>query len=414
MLDQAIQDFLNERKALWLKKKIKTNTSEEDACEFQQQANEAFTLSSWLPDAAKRAGQLSLVSHPAKFTHPGAKTSALIAKAERKADGYLRTGNVEAELDVFGNAAAMDVYKFLMIKLVDGKTVLQHLEENSKTIQQQFTMNTASMEELQTGLLAIKQEKGNKTITSGGVKQVYFPAENGYHLLSVLTPSNLMYKLKERINDMRFSEDVKSAREARKASKPHDTGFADIYDITAIGFGGTKPQNISVMNSQNGGVAYLLPSMPPTLEKRRRNPPRDNLFGRYSNLKHYAAAFETFHNSLLGDHNNIHIRNKIKWLIKEVFYQLIDDSWTIRYLPAGWSDSEHYHALPKSQKIWLDQQYREHRQMEDGWLDEIKQSMTRWFISSYKTLLNDKALHLADIEFINIKALLDDCEGGLR
>ena len=70
--------------------------------------------------------------------------------------------------------------------------------------------------------------------------------------------------------------------------------------------------------------------------------------------------------------------------------------------------------MPKSQKIWLDQQYREQRQMEEDWLDEIKQGMTRWFINSYKTLLKDKALHLADIEFINIKALLDDCEGGLR
>jgi CRISPR-associated protein Csy1 len=40
-------------------------------------------------------------------------------------------------------------------------------------------------------------------------------------------------------------------------------------DLTAIGYGGTKPQNISVINNQNSGFSYLLPSMPPILTKRK-------------------------------------------------------------------------------------------------------------------------------------------------
>jgi CRISPR-associated protein Csy1 len=70
-----------------------------------------------VPDAAKRVTQLSMVSHPSKFSHPSAKTSSVIAKVEQSNDGYLRSGNVDYSLDVFGNAAAMDVFKFLSLPL---------------------------------------------------------------------------------------------------------------------------------------------------------------------------------------------------------------------------------------------------------------------------------------------------------
>lgn len=414
MIDQAIQDFLTERKELWLKKKVKSNTSEDEASQLQQEAKDVFSLSSWLPDAAKRARQLSLVSHPAKFTHPGAKASPLIADAQRQADGFLRTGNVEVELDVFGNAAAMDVYKFLMLKLKDEKTVLQHLEEDSETIQHQFTMNTASLDELKTGLLAIKQNDTSHVVTNGSVKQVYFPVDDDYHLLSLLTPSSVMYKLKGRINEIRFSEEAKTGREAKRANKVYVHGYHEIYDLTAIGFGGTKPQNISVINSQNGGVAYLLSSMPPKLDTRRANPPRDDFFGRYLNPNRYAEEFEKLHVELSRDWNNIHIRNKIKWQIKQVFFLLIDRSWEVRYLPAGWSASDHYQALPQSQKVWLDQHYQVERQTDLAWLDDIKHAAARWIVVSYQKLLGVQAKPLADVEFINIRELLDECEGGLR
>ena len=65
MIDPAIQNFLNERKESWLKKKIDRKTTAEQERELTQEANELFALATWLPDAAKRAKQLSLVSHPA-------------------------------------------------------------------------------------------------------------------------------------------------------------------------------------------------------------------------------------------------------------------------------------------------------------------------------------------------------------
>jgi len=417
MLDPAIQNFLNDRKENWLKKKIKSNTSDEEKAQFEQSALEDFSLASWLPNAAKRAKQLSLVSHPGKFTHPSARISSIIATEYPKQDGFVRTGNVKAELDVLGNAAALDVYKFLSLELEDGQTILSHLEQSSERIKQQLAIPTAEFQEIENGLMAIKSDNESQVKTSGKIKQVYFPVnkeQSDYHLLSIVTPSNLMFKLKERINDIRFSDEAKLARECRRQNKPSENGFSDIPNLSVIGFGGTKPQNISVLNSNNGGTAYLLASLPPQLEKRTIQPPRDNFFGKYLKPKHFREEFEQFHQQLIDEKNNFHIRYKRDQLVKNIIFQLADFVWKVRYLEAGWSDSDRYDKLPHNQKIWLDRQYRHEREEEGNLLDSINSSIARWFINSYQSLFGDDAIPLGDEQMTHLNQMILKCEGALK
>lgn len=279
MLDPSIETFLSERKSAWLKDKLKAAASKEEKQQAEQTAEEKFALENWLPDAAKRAGWLSMTSHSGKFTHPGAKISPVIAAAAGRADGYLRSGNVDAECDVFGNAAALDVFKFLSLPLGDGQTILAHLEQDSDPIRRQFALATVPFAELRAGLLAIKPSASPPVKTSEKIKQVYFPVEGGYHLLSVLTPAGLMFKLKERIDALRFSESAQRARDDRRRQVHNGDGFDELYKLTVIGFGGSKPQNIGVLNNQHGGTAYLLPSMPPPAAAPRDDRmPRANVF----------------------------------------------------------------------------------------------------------------------------------------
>jgi len=414
MLDPAISEFLQERKDLWLKKKVKANRPQEEKQRFEQEAEQLFSLAEWLPDAARRAGQLSMVSHPAKFSHPNAKTTHLIANCQRKADGLLRSGNVNINLDVFGNAAAMDVQKFLSRTLKGGRTTLEHLEQNTEYIQQQFSIPTAGYDELAKGLLAIKK-KDSEQKTHGGVKQIYFPVDGDYHLLSILMPSGILFELKKRINNMRFSEAAKASREARKRNKPAED-YAEIYDLTSIGFGGTKPQNISVLNSQNGGIAYLLSAAPPVLGKRRLNPPRNSFFDpKYTRPKNYQDLFTEFHNTLSIAINNKGIRNKIKGLAKAIYFELIDRSWQLRYLEPGWSDSDRYSKLPKREKLWLDAQYRNSEEKDEDWLEELQRNFVRWFINGYEKVIGEQKAHsLSDHEFIKLQKWLQECGEGLK
>lgn len=412
MLEPSVQSFLSERRATWLKDKLKSAKTAAEQQDIERTAADKFDLANWLPDAAKRAGQLAMVTHPGKFSHPGAKTSSVIADAERKADGYLRTGNVSAEFDVFGNAAALDVHKFLSLTLSDGQTVLAHLEKDTPLIEQQFNIQT-SFQELRQGLLSIKSGAAETVKTSEKIKQVYFPVDDDYHLLSLLTPSGLMFKLKERINVLRFSEAAKQARSDRRNQEHNEHGFDELYNLTVIGFGGTKPQNISVLNNQNGGTAYLLASLPPTIELRATQAPKTNFFAQSLYLKDYQDKFKALH-KLFGDTvpKNIDVREGRDYWILQIVEQLMEKVWAIRELPGGWSEVT---ALPPVQKIWLDAANSEKRDSEDDWLDEIIVAVVSWLGIAYKKAVGEqKAIPIGDPESRAFRQLLTEHREVLR
>ena len=73
MLDPAIQNYFSERKEAWLKKNTKAAMQEHELQELEQLSEQKFSLNEWLPNAAKRAGQISMSTHPCTFSHPSAK-----------------------------------------------------------------------------------------------------------------------------------------------------------------------------------------------------------------------------------------------------------------------------------------------------------------------------------------------------
>jgi len=408
-MDSVLVKFIEERKEKSISGKINSNTSEDERLAIEDQAAETFFPENWVIDAAKRAKQLSLTSHPGKFSHPDAKGSPVIAEVDTPAPGYLCTATIPAELDCFGNAAALDVKKFLDLKLAENKTLLQHLEEETSFIQRNFTFAQKSFAEIREDFLMIKTDE-NKTKTSGLLKQVYFPVGNNYHLLSLLTPSTLMFDLKDRINNMHFSEEAKAVREKRKAEAKSELKLSEIYNLTVIGFGGTKPQNISSLNSKSGGTAYLLSSLPPSLERKRVYPPRTNFFTDCLQPKQFREAFATLHKVLSVGVNNLHVRAGRDAAFRSLLYGVADRLWEIRQLEANWSDSDNYQNLPHWQKIWLDEQYAGEREGEPVWFKEVQNGLIRWLGNSYHTLHKDEAVSIGDADWQNYNELFASIE----
>lgn len=398
-MTESIHTFLNERKELWLKDRVKKAENDVEIAELQQQADDRFSLKEWLPDAAKRVFQLSMVSHPSKFSHPSAKTSSVIAQVKSAQDGYLRSGNVHYPLDVFGNAAAMDVYKFLSLNLAEDYTVLtgfEHDHEDLKSLIEKSSLNFTSLKQ---AFLVIKNDDTSSK-TDHLVKQVYFPiADTEYHLLSILTPSGLIARLKLAIDQLRFSEATKEAKEKRKKNEHDAIGYADIFDLTVTAYGGTQPQNVSVLNSQNAGRAYLLSSCPPILEKRTVRLPSIDFFAQCLYRKNYQDSFLQLHKFMQLDLNNIDIRTAIRNLIQFVIDQVLLQGFKIRdYYPEGWSQQEYYASLPKLQRIWLDSMYAEQRENDSEWRNELSEDIARWILRSYeKVIIESEMLGTAEI-----------------
>ena len=402
-MTESIQNFLNERKELWLKDRLKKAENDSVISELQGQADDKFSLKEWLPDAAKRVTQLSMVSHPSKFSHPSAKTSSVIAQAKQINDGYLRSGNVSYPLDVFGNAAAMDVFKFLSLPLTEKLTVLDGFERQEESLKTLLVGADLDFETLGTEFLKIKATD-TSVKTDHLVKQVYFPIEQAeYHLLSVLTPSGLITRLKQSIDTIRFSEETKQAKELRRKNEHHEIGYADIFDLTITAYGGTQPQNVSVLNSQNAGRAYLLSSCPPVLEKRAIRLPKTDFFAQCLYRKNYQESFIQLHKFMQLDLNNDDIRTAIRNIIQFVIDQiLVLASKTREYSTEGWSNQDYYASLPKLQRIWLDKIYQTERNEDSDWRDELSREIARWILRSYEKVISD-AYKLGTGELLDVK-----------
>ena len=272
MIDPAIQTFFQELKDKQLKKEIKPTMSDEEKHLLEGNLDKNL-IGDWLANAAKNAGQRQLSTHPCTFSHPSARrnkngyVTSVVAEADRSPDGYVRTGNSDVTVgeDTLGSAATLGVHKFLMLVMQDGKRLLQHIEEDSALAKGSLTTQTENYQKLREGFLAIKHNDAD-SITGSKIKQVYFPVEDDYHLLSILSHSGLIYELRQRIDALRFSH--KELRELKRNNKYSEKGFSEIYNITTVAYGGTQPQNVSGLNSQFGGKARLLLSVPPNLQKR--------------------------------------------------------------------------------------------------------------------------------------------------
>lgn len=403
---EIINDFVNGRKALWLDAKLKKAKDEDEQSLLKQEAAERFALINWLPDAAKRAGQLSMTTHPSKFSHPSAKSTSIIATNAQRNDGYLRSGNVKSPLDVFGNAAAMDVYRFLALPTgtANHKTLLDAFEASDIGLQKSIANLGLDFETLKDAFLTIKQETGAEK-TDALLKQVYFPVtpNHQYHLLSLLTGSGVITTFKERIDALRFSEKTKAARAAKRAGEDSKTGYHDLFDLTITGYGGTKPQNISVLNNQNYGRAYLLPCVPPVFKKRTIRLPKNNFFTQTLYLKAEKNRFAALHKWVMSDWNNQDVRNGIQNIIQGIIDTILYKAYQLRESAAsGWSSNAYYQSLSLHQKMWLDNAYAAQRSEDDEWRSEIAAQIARIILEAYEKINDIKKM--GDDE---LKALTD-------
>ncbi|EOX3354155.1 type I-F CRISPR-associated protein Csy1 [Vibrio cholerae] len=420
VLDPAIAAFFAERKEAWLKKNISAAMSDTEVLETQQECEQNFLLDNWLPDAAKRAGQISVASHPCTFSHPSARknkngyVSSIIAKNKPRIDGFLRSGNVSVEPDALGNAAALDVYKFLSLEMSDQRSLLVHIEQESELARQLLDIPSCEYQALRDGFLKMV-DSDQASVSSSKIKQVYFPIADGeYHLLSLLTHSGHLFELRKRLDALRFGDAVKEARECKKTNHFHPAGYQEIFGLTTIGFGGTKPQNISVLNNQNAGKAHLLASIPPELTSRDIRLPKTDFFKESFTARQAKEVLEALHRLFLTDYNNINIRDGRDYRIQQYVDLVIEKMWQVRLFLEAYS-GELSSALPLEQKIWLYPEFAEQRQQEDEWLDKIIRHIARGLINHYsRSKVITNPVTLADQELLAIEKVVASNKENLR
>lgn len=417
-VQQTIEQFLAEKQQKWLDSKLKGSMLEIEKEQLYKGARDKFFAPNWIKLAAPRAKQLTLATHIAKFTHPNAKISSVVYEDETKSTQYINSKSVPKSIDVFGNAAALDVYQFLMLE-IEGKVLLNLFEEANESLINYFNQLGLDCQSICDDFLAIK--KSSFQFTDSLVKQVYFPLKENtredYHSLSTLTSSALLFQLKKKIQDVQYGRNfeqedtLKKLRKARRENTSTDglesNTYLEFFNLTSVAFGGTKPQNISSMNSINGGSAILLSCLPPTLEERKVRLPKNNFFLESLSLYKLKPLFESLHIAMKSWKNNIEMRERRVYYLENIVYDILYVVWHLRQKEPGWTNDPIYAGLPKEQKKWLDSEKYDAIDHET-WSGKIINTMSTWIIQSYKNLKKKDALPLSDVELIAFKIEIEE------
>jgi CRISPR-associated protein Csy1 len=317
-----------------------------------------FAVQQWLTDAAERAGQISLVTHALKFTHSDAKGSSIFSISETESEPhYLSTASlINPAIDAVGNAASLDVAKLLQTEY-QGDSLIAALRRGDYSSLASLANDETQLAQWIDGfqqVLTDKQPSSHKL-----AKQLFFPLKDGsgYHIISPLYSSSLAQALLQRINATRFSEQAKEIREARKNQLWHDDPYIVYPNLAIQNIGGTKPQNVSLLNSVRGGKSLLLSCAPPNWLSRAKPPTQQqSIFhegGEFDYLARQSLRqLRQFLVSIKNVENNEQIRTKRLAYLDEIIDILFNYAATIQNMVGNWSAEEN--KLKHSQQLWLD------------------------------------------------------------
>ncbi|UXZ53691.1 type I-F CRISPR-associated protein Csy1 [Halomonas sp. 7T] len=377
---------------------------------------EQFQFDTWINDAARRVGQLQVVTHSLKPIHPDAKGSNLYAPPESLNNHRLVGSHaLSADFtgDVVGNAAALDVYKFLKLQF-EGKSLLERALENDTELAKALSDNPEQAQEWINAFAAITEPRGEHASHTRG-KQLYWlvgedaadlenDADN-FRLLAPLYATSLAHRVFQTINHDRFSEEAKETRKAKREGKYAEQPVHSYPNLAVQKMGGTKPQNISQLNSERGGNNYLLASMPPSWNVRDIRLPMkvDSVFKPFG-IFYYTGGVKGLVKDLkqfleTNPSTDMHTRDLRDDYTAMLMDELALFAMQMHSLPAGWSADDKC-ELAAEEAFWLDPgraeqdaAFREARNSVE-WADEVRHRFANWLNAA----LGEK-LPLGDVEF---------------
>lgn len=350
----AIAGFIEARRDAKLKGK------EDDA-----ETASRYDYATWLADAARRVGQIQAVTHVLKATHPDARGSSLHAAPStlprHQEIGSHLLGETWAE-DVVGNAAALDVFKFLKIE-IEGKRLLEWIQAGDGDLQSALHADPRTAREWMDSFGALVRQDSRPT-SHPLAKQVYWLVgdepqdDTQYHLLQPMFSSSLAHAAHADIEDARFGEANKTVRQAWRSRVPADETYREYRNLVTRKLGGTKPQNVSQLNSERGGKNYLLASLPPPAWKpdgRIRLHNRDSALDAFLWFGGVRDLLATLQKFLLSEPEpTLETRRHRETLEQAISDELALFGVCVRTSDApGWTREEHC-RLPLCEQLWLD------------------------------------------------------------
>ncbi|MFD2111811.1 type I-F CRISPR-associated protein Csy1 [Thiorhodococcus fuscus] len=366
----ALQTHVTKRRNEVLAKITGTDAASEKE---RQKQRDLFELQALLISGAASVSQIQMATHILKGIHPDPKVRVatnLNIDPATLPDLTLVGSHVlrdEIDVDATGNGAfnkkIYELYRLLQTQF-DGRSVLDLLESGDVDAVAALSEDASQAQEIANKLTEIDTKRCTQAASHTLAKQVFWPLGNDphddrdYHLLAPLYPTSLVHRVYQILQDDRFSEEAKAARQARKTSAWHERTVHEYPHLAVQKLGSSKPQNISQLNSERRGDNYLLASLPPVWRSTTIKPlfNVESLFNVFRWRREVYAQTQNLRRFLEGDPaSNQETRQYRDALIDALLDELIQFTAEVRTLDAGWSTDPQCKLLA-AHRAWLDPQ----------------------------------------------------------
>lgn len=413
-----------------LAKAIESNDQEKiiELKETLAYAKEKYSTANWIADAATRmAKQLNFGTHISKGIHPDAKGDNISFKAtDALPETIIGTHSIDSSyIDANGNAAALPLAAFFDFT-VDETTKIRDLiltddPDFIASLASDQTLASTYHQAFKTALQNIidepvTHERNKQTLWVTNAYEGADLDELEYINIIPLYPSVLTHEVYQCINHLKFSDENKAARSNRFTKTAEQQSYMSLNNLATLQLGGTKPQNVSLLMSKQGGRNYLLPSLPPMLNT------ADNTFkpSKFANTI-FAKSLAYKVNPIIQNLfyvveqtlNNVKIRDVRKEAMDEILKRLFEfASYMRNELPAGWTKES---ELDECEQFWLDpkraelpdeDEWRVRREQKD-WHTQIIHRFARWINTLLQEKFKDIRTEISDAEHIQWERDID-------
>lgn len=359
-------------------------------------------INEWLTEELlPKLDKLSVCTHTSKHIHSKSQgDNALFSERMPLLDGLIATQSLPPAyqnlFEIVRDAALAPLGEFLALPVHPDNSIplAALIQSNHPALACAFHADSDKSEQLRQHLAEALQPDWSHPRSDGRNKQILWPdSEQDYICLVPLYPATLTHYVYQTVQEARFSENSKAARQAQYDGKSFDTAYTDYPNMAVVHLGGANPQNVSHLNSKQSGRHYLLPALPP-------EPPTHSLLGRRTaSLFTDQLISDEIHNDwkqvILYLPNNVDTRNLRKDILARLSETVLRQAAELRSRPDGWSDD---YALNTDEKYWLDRQY-DGQQASADIADTVSKHFANWLNNWLKKNFPKHRHDIADAEF---------------
>lgn len=412
---QAQYDKKTEKEQKQREKAVATNQFEEaeKLQTYLDEMKEKYHPANWLREAQKMAQHVQVGTHVSRGNHPSSRGDNVRFQRAVTHD-YVGTHTVQSVLlDANSPRGAIDlpVVSFFEWQVSETVKMRDLIAAHHSALTGCFDDDLAVSNAIQQTFFDCLNNQFTQANTHERNKQILWAIHEHeqYHTLVPLHPSVLTHEFYHRINQLRYSEENKTARENRYKKTAEQQTYISIVDLAAVQLGGTKPQNVSQLVNKQGGRHYLLPSLPPSFsasEDLSISKQARSIFDTKSLNYQSKAILQALFQIIETQYNNVHIREARKAILDDLLCHILGMAMRIQeHRPAGWSReydlnlAEKYWLDPKRAELVGEEDFKAGREQTD-WRSDIERYFANWLQNLLKQQFQEIAQHFGDSEYL--------------